>query len=555
MLCVFSMNAKTTQTRVSWGNIWQSIFLGNDLSWTNSGTWDNGIPAAGDIVIIRLPTDFNVSSETLSDLEVRSKLDIEAGNTLSVTNEVRLVGNQINVNGEFIIVGDASNYGRVTVASGGNINGNFTYEKWVDRCNGWSLYGGPFDATLNEYADSATGQMIYTGFPNSDFPTFGTGNAYLWDEDHFATGGWILPDGNNTITRGVGFWYWNSDTVFNSPLPSINQQWKVATKGSIDFNTTFSFPVQYTNYGDITSDGWNLMANPYPGIMDWDDAGLSRTNVDDAVYVFNTCNQLYASYVGGVGTNGGTNLVAPFQGFYVKANGSSPVLSTTSSVIENSNKDLLKTINPLENILRIQLHSDEIVVRANDLANEGFNSSFDAYKNLGDSSTIYSRLDTTDYSINSVNDSTGEIPLYTKGGGTLYFSEINTWESHYNLYLEDKTLNTMTSLNSVNSYTFTESNTFTYINRFVIHLFYGVITDVKENNNDNGVSVLYSQEDIIIKLDYNKDVNIEMYNMLGQKIMVDKTLFIKDGYRMKSPGQISILRIFNDEIDKSVKVF
>lgn len=554
MLCVLSAGAKTTQTRITFGNIWQSLILGNDLSWTNSGTWDNGVPAVGDTVIVRLPTDFNISSETLAELETRSKLDIESGNTLKITSELRLVGNQINVNGNLIIVGDASNYGRVTVASGGNINGTFTYEKWVDRCNKWSLYGGPFDATLNEYADSATGQMIYTGFPNSDYPTFGTGNAFLWDEDHVGTGGWITPDGNATIPRGTGFWYWNSDTIFNSPLPSIPQKWKVATAGSIDFTATFNFPVKYTNSGDITSDGWNLLANPYPGVMDWNDAGLSRTNVDDAIYVFNTCNQTYASYVGGVGTNGGTNFIAPFQGFYVKANAASPSLSTVSSVIANNNQDLFRNSNPLDNILRVQLGNDEIIVRANDNANDDFNPSFDAYKNIGDSSTIYSKLGLVDYAINSVNDSTEAIPLYTLGGGTLYFSDIHTWESHYDLYLEDKALGTMTSLNTINSYAFTTMAP-VYINRFVIHLFGGIPLSSEEEDDKNGVSVSYSQGDVIIKMDYNEQVNIEMYNMLGQKVMVDKIIFNEGGYRMKSPGQISVLRIFNNEIDKSVKVF
>lgn len=464
--------AKTTQTRITWGNFIQSVILGNDLSWTQNSTWDNGVPVNGDIVIVRLPTKFNIITQTLSELEINSKLDILAGNTLRVTKDIRLLSNQIIVNGNFIIVGDSANYGSVTVASGGNINGNFTYERWVDRCNKWSLYGGPFDATLNDYADSATGQMIYTGFPNSDFPTFGTGNAFLWDEDHVATGGWILPDGNATLPRGTGFWYWNSDTVFLSTGPPIPQQWKVATKGSIDFNTTFNFPVQYTNSGDITSDGWNLVANPYPSTIDWDNGGFTRTNVDNAIYEFVTCSQSYASYVGGIGTNGGDRYISPFQGFYVHANVTSPVLSCTNTVINSGKEALYKTTNPLDNVLRIEFKDDEIVVRANDLASDKFDGDLDAYK--FDGGTIYSKLDSTMYSINSVNDSTETIPLYTIGGGTFNFSDMQTWESQYDLYLEDITLGTMTSLNSITSYTFVESNVFTFIHRFNIHLNGGI---------------------------------------------------------------------------------
>lgn len=426
----------------------------------------------------------------------------------------------------------------------------------MERCNNWSLYGGPFDATLNEYSDSSNNKMVYTGFPNSHYPNFGTyPNAYFWDENHIGTGGWIIPDGNYTIPRGVGFWYWNSDTVFNSPNPQITQKWKVATKGSIDFNSNFIFPIQYTNSGDINLDGWNLVANPYPGIIDWDNPNLNRTNIEDAIHVLNTCNQTYASYVGGVGVNGGTRFISPFQGFYVKANNANPSLTSNGRVISRNNNDLLRLSNNINNILRLNFNGDEIVIRINNDADGGFNSSFDAHKMMGDSSFIYSELDSIMYSINSVNDSVNEIPIYTLGDGVIHFSDLNTWESKYNLYFEDLKLGTITKIDSLGGFYSFSDTSVNFINRFVIHISIKTTTNIVENKKEIGLKTMYYKDDVILKLSHNKPVLVDVYNMVGQLISSKKTILTNDGYRIKRLNQILIVRIYNNEIDVVTKIF
>jgi len=330
--------------------------------------------------------------------------------------------------------------------------------------------------------------MIYTGFPKSDYPTFFFGpignnpNTYLWDENwNTVNQGWITPDGNNILSRGTGFWYWNSDTVYNTLNTSITQKWKVSTKGSIDFTSTFNFPIQYTNTGDITSDGWNLVSNPYPGTIDWN--SFTRDSVDNAIYVYNTCSQSYMSYVNGVSTNGGSRYISSFQGFYIKARASSPILSCDRSSVVNNTTTLFKTTNNFEsnNVLKIKLNDDEIVIRENDDADSTFNSEYDAYKFM-DNAQIYSKNynDTNIYSINTINSSTKKIPIYIKGKGTgnglndtliLYFYGLETWESKYELYLEDLKDSSMTNLKNTQFYNFTEPVNYNLSNRFVIHMF------------------------------------------------------------------------------------
>ncbi len=63
---------------------------------------------------------------------------------------------------------------------------------------------------------------------------------------------------------------------------------------------------------------WNLVGNPYPSGWDYDafffgpnwPAGLF-----DAIYFWDEDTDQYASYVNGIGTNGGDNRSSPNTGF------------------------------------------------------------------------------------------------------------------------------------------------------------------------------------------------------------------------------------------------
>src|SRR5690606_16046602 len=46
---------------------------------------------------------------------------------------------------------------------------------------------------------------------------------------------------------------------------------------------TFAFPVTYSTAADS---GWNLVANPLAATLDWDHASWTKTNMDNAVYVW-----------------------------------------------------------------------------------------------------------------------------------------------------------------------------------------------------------------------------------------------------------------------------
>ena len=75
----------------------------------------------------------------------------------------------------------------------------------------------------------------------------------------------------------------------------------------------------YPGSGSIAADAYGLAGNPYYSTIDWDD--VTKTNVTSTAYVWDNATGAYKSWNGSSGglTDG---LIAPFQGFWVQANGS-----------------------------------------------------------------------------------------------------------------------------------------------------------------------------------------------------------------------------------------
>src|SRR5690606_20159750 len=100
------------------------------------------------------------------------------------------------------------------------------------------------------------------------------------------------------VERGQGFFYWYKNFK-NGP----NFSRKVSLKGSINFKEDFDFKITRTPSSVSTDDGFNLIANPFPGMIDWTSKEWTKKGVSNAIYVWNTCTDSYSSFAGGVGVN------------------------------------------------------------------------------------------------------------------------------------------------------------------------------------------------------------------------------------------------------------
>jgi hypothetical protein len=249
------------------------------------------------------------------------------------------------------------------------------------------------------------------------------------------------------------------------------------------FNQTFS--LTYTNNNTAPNIGWNCVGNPYPSSIDWDAAGWTKTRINNAIYVWNPALQQYSSYVSGIGTNGGSNIIPSSQAFFVQANGAAPVLSLTEIVKSNIDQAFMRQSQTLSApIFNVTIdikgnnnRTDQMVVRLDPNASTSFDSLYDAYKFPGGPGTPYiaSVMSGNDLSINSIPDLSAvvTIPVRVKvavtGSYTISLDSISNLPASGCIVLEDALNGTFTNLRNNTTYVFNISDT-TVAPRFFLHL-------------------------------------------------------------------------------------
>jgi hypothetical protein len=294
---------------------------------------------------------------------------------------------------------------------------------------------------------------------------------------------------------------------------------------------TFSGTINNGNIGPLSAQltgaagpeqGWNSMGNPYPSSIDWDAAsGWTKTNIANSVYVWN--NNQYASYIGGIGTNGGSRYIAPGQGFFVQASSAGASLNMDNDICLHNGVNFLKeTIEPLD-IIRIQIvdneYSDESVIAIREGASNYFNHSTDAVKLPGSNSAPQMHTTKDDLSqlaiscLNSISDVFGKaVYLDYAQDGEHVISWTHTLQGDNIPVLYDNL--TGTSIQSGMQYVYTASSA-DPVERFT---FTEILSDIENHNLSINVwennNILYIQNET-----NNYLKNVSIYNMQGQIVM------------------------------------
>ncbi|MBI3481959.1 MAG: hypothetical protein HY015_03125, partial [Bacteroidetes bacterium] len=263
----------------------------------------------------------------------------------------------------------------------GQLPGKITVQRYMGRSGVavnnyqvWRDISSPVNSTVSDLQNSLPVTGTFTGASTvpgaSGASMFGYDETVITDTNGDAVNdindGWFdfpADNGNSSttfFTQGKGYQMF----IFGSDAPVVtngNAKWSL--RGPI-WNGTFNLPVTLTNSGpgstySAANDGWNLVGNPYPSTIDWGAGGWTKTNLDDAIYIddYNHDQPVFASYVNGVGTNGGSRYIAMGQGFWVKANALSPVLTISENVKASGTQTTLFRKAYPDNLLRITLAS------------------------------------------------------------------------------------------------------------------------------------------------------------------------------------------------------
>ena len=389
---------------VSVGGNWHNTgsFIEGTSTVTFNGTDDQFITATNGETFYNLTV--NKASNAL-------KL---AADTVSIINTLDLQDGQMTTNNRLVLLSNASNTARIAEITNASITGNVIAQRFMPGGSNkrrWSYLSSPVNVggsiSLTQFIDDifVTGAGGATnGFDNSP-----NNNPSIRTYDETITGvvdnGWVAPANINTSYQtATGFEVFgrgsratpNPFDPTSVPLDATIDLIGIINQGNITKN------LSYTNTGVSSADGYNLVGNPYPSQIDFNAAGMVKTNMQNRFWVYNPNNGAYGIYDASLnqGTNGITRYISSGQSFFVKATSAGASIGFSESV-KTANTPFSyfreqKKTNNSDHILRLKverdsLNYDESIIVYREGANKSDNDESDAGKFFNDQLNLYSK--------------------------------------------------------------------------------------------------------------------------------------------------------------------
>jgi len=486
----FSQNENTATLKN--GPIWKNVttyisdltWLGYTNEWNNASNWN---PAR----IPNLLTNVLIPATSYDPL----LSGVGACRNMTINPDAAVVvnfGGNLTIEGDIRIKSNNSYTGSLLPNGTVTYNGRSFFERTIIK-NGWHYVSSPIN--------------------NASSNTFMGASLWYYDEQSAL---WNKVFANQTLQNMKGYdcYYSNRDVT-------------VTFEGT--FNTgAYSIPLT------AVYDSHNYVGNPYPSTIDWDASnGWTKTNVHNAIYIWDASTNNYMSYVNGVGNNGGSRYIPATQAFFVLcSNVNGGTLAVNNNARRNTHFPFRSDPNDIYLRLKVTdgIFNDEATIRLNDEATEKFDKEFDAYKflSLNESvSSIYTKgIDNSQLSVNSIPEigNNGRVmPLFFKVGASGKFTisaDFSMLQAEYDLILEDKFLNQMHDFKT-GSYTF-DAEILENQDRFLLHFI--PVSRVFNNINDvdpvTGYSINVNDNQISISVNEHEQnpVQVTLLNIYGQVI-------------------------------------
>ncbi len=378
--------------------------------WINNGSFDE---QAGLVNLTGTTTAQSIagtSTTSFYNLTLNNSFGSNISSPVNVRGTLQLSAGTLNTNNQLTLIADATGSGRIgPINSGADITNDVTVQQYAQPgATGWALLGSPVlsGLTMADWNDN----FVITCLSCPDGSVVSSSpftSIYSYDETavgNYSASAKYIPITNITdpISHTMGYWVYLGNSYPNTSGIMFNTQGNIAKSNCSSCTGTVTIPLSYTNNGNISDDGWNLISNPLPSPISWTALLNGNSNVDDAIYAYNADQNSgtggIVSYVNGVAstTIGGINDTIPMcQGFYVHATGNASLLAG-ENVKVHSNTPFLKTVNtnvtkPLVRLIMTGMlgYSDQTTLYFENGATVNFDKSYDAFKVITDGSIPY----------------------------------------------------------------------------------------------------------------------------------------------------------------------
>lgn len=442
-----------------------TLTVGGSLLVDPSGIFDNGHGTYGRVVFNGLVGIRQTSGVRLfKDVTISSPINFAGNDTIN--GELYIQGGGLSsISGNLVLNLDK---GYVHYLSNGGFGGDSVVFIKKTSHNGYSYLSFPVQTTV--------GNLKSMGF----------NHVFRYNENDINLPMYVEEKNNSTLIEPDGKGY-ACRANFSEPLIKLKAPFNItpANKTVTLYSTNGS-----NGQPDPSRTSWNLIGNPYPFDLDWDELQSHYMNSVFSSYYISSGDQ-FIPYVDRVPAGGGRISAMQAVMVYLRRTGSSysaPFeLRKSASLPTHSEYSRLYRKAPIYNVLKLAVsngkYTDATYVRLTDEATLDFDENKDAFKlkNSGKVPSFYSYLKGVHYAINSVPETFDKfvMPLAFEakesGTYTITLSEEYPYDLPYELYLEDKVLNVLHPIGSERTYTFT-TNLNESPPRFALHFENPVIT-------------------------------------------------------------------------------
>jgi hypothetical protein len=379
------------------GNI--NFVSGSSIN-SNSGT----VTLTGSV-----PQSINANGATLNNLAINKGIDaitVSLTSPLSLSGELSLsssvMGTILDSNGNLTLLSTsdaATGNARIgTLANGANVTGSVTVQRFMSpEGRVYRYISSPVTASVAQLQDDFP---VTGAFPQSSACAGCTTTPSFFYYDATAgLGAYVAYPTIDTdpLVQGRGYAAFVRQDVVPLPLDPITFDLSgPINKGDI------ALPVFYN--ASVPSASWNLVGNPYPSSIDWDDASWTKTNLAASIAVRDAGLGIFQYWDGSTGgiANG---VIATGQGFWVRTTAASPQLtvreaskSVTGAFFREAGSELITMT-----LTKGSLY-DRAYFNLRDGAQHGLDE-FDAPKLVNDNFDFSTRFaDTSPLAINSINE-------------------------------------------------------------------------------------------------------------------------------------------------------
>ena len=326
------------------------------------------------------------------------------------------------------------------------------------------------------------------------------------------------------IVQGYALW-----SVDGAPTTEVFSG--ITNGGDKDFDFTLS------DLPDDNNEGWNLIGNPYPSSIDWDEVS-KPANLSGAIWLFDPTagdNGDYKYYISGGGVaNTTTKYIPSGQGFFVRATGGGGTLTFQNDDRTHGGQTFYKAGNK-NSMLVLKASGNNITtktaIRFMADATAQVDRLYDVNKIITNSTNVpnlYSKCEGEKMAINSLPSIEGHetIAVYFEAGteGRYDFTaiELESFPADVPIFLEDVANNIKQDLRANPEYSFSYQNIEPKL--FFVH--FKNETDIDELAQQTKIASCYLQQNTL-HIDFSEPLQdaalIYVYNTAGQCVLQTET--------------------------------